>query len=69
MSDTSHGWFVLGWLADVYYDAFADLYTATIPQLPQVQSTAGTRQEALAELQMRVAAEVGPNPEVCDEVN
>ena len=39
---------VLGWLADVTFDAFADLYTATVPQHPQVQATASTRQEALA---------------------
>ena len=25
MSDTSRAWFVMGWLADVYYDAFAHL--------------------------------------------
>jgi len=51
---------VLGWRADVYYDAFADLHTATIPHLPQVQATARTRHQALAELQVRVAEEIGP---------
>lgn len=69
MPDTHPRYFVMGWLANVHYDAFADLYTAAVPQLPQVQATAPTRQQAVAELQVRIAEVVGVNPAVCEDAN
>ena len=69
MSNTTHCYYVLGWLASVRYDPLADLYEASVPQHPQVLTVGTTRSEALWALRERLAEEVRVNPEVCEEVN
>jgi hypothetical protein len=69
VKDTSSGWFVLGWSADVHCDPLVDLCTATIRQHPHIQVTAGTRSEALSLLREKIAEKVGPAPWVVEVVN
>ena len=69
MPNTSHGYYVLGWLACLRHDPLADLYEAWVPQHPEVLTIGRSRSEALAALRERLAEEVGVNPEVCEEVN
>ena len=69
MPNTTHGYYVMGWLASVRYDPLADLYEAWVPQHPQVLTIGRSRSEALSALRGRIAEEVGVNPEVCEEVN
>ena len=51
------------------WEPLAGLYEATIPELPGVRGTCSGRGEALAELSVQVASEVGMSPETCDEAN
>jgi hypothetical protein len=67
--DTSQGWFVLGWSAEVHHNPLADLYTATIRQHPHIQVTAGSRSEALSLLRKKIAEQVGSAPWGEEEVN
>jgi hypothetical protein len=69
MEDTSSGWFVLGWSAEVHYDPLADLYTASVRQHPHIQVTAGSRSEALSLLREKVAEHLRPALWVYEEVN
>jgi len=44
MPNTTHGYYVLGWLAKLRYDPLANLYEAWVPQHPQVLTIGKSRQ-------------------------
>ena len=47
MPNTSHRYYVLGWLASVRYDPLAGLYEAWVPQWPRLLATPSARYLAL----------------------